>query len=979
MLRKFAIGALCAGALGVPQFSAPAATPVVVGSLSGFEGREEPTVIYFPDTNTFQDDPTNYTNIIDEGGGMIRSTLRNNYASLGWWDGDRATTNTDRQRAEVKGITGLGHQKVGQTFEYSFDFRTNPSFTATGNFCHIFQLKATDGNDGPPLVTVTLRKSGSAVQGQIITSSDGPSVPTKTFAFTPRDWHHFVVRITTSAEGQATGSVLTSVDGGAFLGTTNAQVYLDGSTDYRPKWGLYRSITTTNGIPVGDSWVEHRTVTGYADASNLLAWKGGVGGSNTWDAATTQNFLIGSTAAAFKTADQINFTDSTANTLVNIVGSVAPNYARVNSSLNYTLAGAGSITGGTLRKDGSGTLTLATNNSYPGLTDVRAGTLFVSGSIGNNSLVSLTGGTLQAGSNTALGSNSTVGTQINGGTLDINGFNLSTEPISVQGTGIGGAGAIVNHGAQQINALNKVTLTNNTALGGSGRWDIRGTGATLSTGGNAYTLTKTGANQISLVGATVDAALGNVAINQGVLSVQTSTNSLGNAASTVTVANGAALGLFNTSAAMNKLCVLNGGTLWSESGTGNQSTFAGAITVNSAGGILDAGSALTSGAANASAVLNITGAISGTGTVTKNGPGMVTITNPSNSWSGGTAVNAGTLAVNGLLPGAATVNSGATLQGTGTVGGALTIASGATLAPGNSAGKLTIGSLGLSAGSTTKIEIGGLTRGSQFDAIDVGGSLNLNGTLQLSLINGFTPADRDSFDIFNAISIAGAFSSFQLPDLAGTLGWDTSALYTSGALSVTAYLRGDFNRDGNVTAADIPAMLHALTDLSAYSEQYNLSPAQLASIGDLDNSDDFTNRDIQGLLNLLAAQGAGSVAAVPEPSAVLLMALTPFSVLFLKRRRAEARMQKVNPSHGAQKGWIPRTHSRYADVNCSQRVSCRCRRCLCGNAVESLATGQFSLAGSCCNYRSHYLRSPWTTTGKTRPAAHTTMLHAGCP
>jgi hypothetical protein len=83
--------------------------------------------------------------------------------------------------------------------------------------------------------------------------------------------------------------------------------------------------------------------------------------------------------------------------------------------------------------------------------------------------------------------------------LDINGFNLSTEPIFVQGTGVSSAGAIVNTGAQQTSALTNVTMTGDTTLGGSGRWDIRGTGAALSTGGAAYNLTKTGANQISFV------------------------------------------------------------------------------------------------------------------------------------------------------------------------------------------------------------------------------------------------------------------------------------------------------------------------------------------------------------------------------------------------------------------------------------------------------------------------------------------------
>jgi autotransporter-associated beta strand protein len=882
--------ALCSG-----NFAARAATPVVSSGLSGFEGREEPTVIYFPATDTFQDDPTNYTSIIDEGGGMIRSTLRNNYPTLGWWDGDRDTTNTDRQRAEVKGISGLGHQKVGQTFEYSFDFRTDPTFMATGNFCHVFQLKATDGNDGPPLVTVTLRKNGTGVQGQIITSSDGPSVPTKTFAFTPGAWTHFDVRITTSAEGQATGSVLTSVDGGAFFGTTNAQVYLADSTDYRPKWGLYRSITTTNGVPVGDSWVEHRTVTGYADASNLLAWKGGVGiPSSNWETNSTQNFLNGSTASVFKTADQINFNDTTTNTNVNIVGAVAPNYVRVNSAQNYTFAGTGSITGGTLRKDGNGMLTLATFNTYPGLTDVRAGTLYVTGGIGNNSLVSITGGTLRAGSAAALGTMSTIGTQINGGTLDINGFNLSTEPISVQGAGQGNVGAIVNFGAQQVNALTKVTLTGSSTFGGSGRWDIRGSGATLSTGGGAYTLTKTGAGQVSLVGALVDPALANIAINQGVLSFQTNTSSMGNTASTVTIANGATLGLWGTTNTLTKAAVLNGGTIWGESGIGNQNTFAGPITVNASGGIFDAGSALTGGTANATAVLNLTGAIGGAGKVTKNGPGTVFINGTSNTWAGGTVVNAGTLVANGLIPGSTTINSGATLQGSGTVSGQLTIADGGTLAPGNSPGKLTVGALSLNAGATTKIELAGLTRGTQYDALDSTGGISLAGGLQVSLTGGFNPIDGNTFNLFNAASISGAFSSFQLPDLPGTLGWDTSSLSTAGTLSVTAYLAGDFNRDGQVTPADLPATLSALTNLDGFSSTNSLSAAQLLSIGDLDHSGAVTNADLQPLLNLIASAGNGSIAPVPEPATLVWASIGSFVGLCQLRRRGKHASQDAN-------------------------------------------------------------------------------------
>ncbi len=196
---------------------AHAATPVIVQNEAGFEGLEEPKVIYFPATNTFQNDPTNYQNHVDEGGGLFRDTLRNEYptplppyaSGPGWWDGDGANSaNTDRQRSEPKGIVGLGHQQVEQTFEYSFDFRTDPTFTATSNFDHIFQLKATNGDDSPPLATISLYKSGSGIQGRVDCFSDGTSgtpqtetVPT-TFSYTAGQWIHFVIRITPCARAK---------------------------------------------------------------------------------------------------------------------------------------------------------------------------------------------------------------------------------------------------------------------------------------------------------------------------------------------------------------------------------------------------------------------------------------------------------------------------------------------------------------------------------------------------------------------------------------------------------------------------------------------------------------------------------------------------------------------------------------------------------------------------------------------------------
>jgi hypothetical protein len=90
---------------------------------------------------------------------------------------------------------------------------------------------------------------------------------------------------------------------------------------------------------------------------------------------------------------------------------------------------------------------------------------------------------------------------------------------------------------------------------------------------------------------------------------------------------------------------------------------------------------------------------------------------------------------------------------------------------------------------------------------------------------------------------------------------------------------GDFNRDGLVNLADLPAMMTALADLNAYETSQNLTDAQLQVIGDLNGDTKVTNADLQRLVNLIASGGGGSLTAVPEPASILLMAIAGLMML----------------------------------------------------------------------------------------------------
>lgn len=271
-------------------------------------------------------------------------------------------------------------------------------------------------------------------------------------------------------------------------------------------------------------------------------------------------------------------------------------------------------------------------------------------------------------------------------------------------------------------------------------------------------------------------------------------------------------GFTKTKTSQTNMIQFNGGVL---KASANNASFLPAFTVStniiqSGGAIIDDGGFAITIAGKLIHDASLGATIDGG--LTKLGAGALTLTT-NETYIGPTVINAGALALGGngsLLNNALSntpsifVNSGAVfdvsgttsgsfvindrqlLWGNGGIRGNFTIGGAATLSPGsNSIGSLLFNnSLGLALASTSIFEISHspLTN----DSVTIFGVLTNGGRLVVTNIGGSALAAGDTFNLFNAGSYTGSFSSVLLPPLPVGLAWKTNSLNTTGVISVVS-------------------------------------------------------------------------------------------------------------------------------------------------------------------------------------------------
>ena len=261
-------------------------------------------------------------------------------------------------------------------------------------------------------------------------------------------------------------------------------------------------------------------------------------------------------------------------------------------------------------------------------------------------------------------------------------------------------------------------------------------------------------------------------------------------------------------------------------------------------------------------------------------------------------------------------------NGSGNIAGNLTN-SGAQLAPGNSPGRLSVdGTFVQTADGTLNIELGGTVPGDEYDQLVVDGTVDLAGTLSVTLLDGFDPSPGSSFEVVTGSSIvdsgivlrgrdaelfrmtvgassvvlevvggadcdfdgSGVCDIMDLDELlyvglvSGDVKYDLDGNGSVDLGDRDAFLDGlgtvpgDFDRDGKVRASDLNILGGNWTreDLTSYGQ------------GDA-NGDGIANATDLNAIGANWQFGAAAAQPVPEPSMLTAFVLGLFGLVSVKR------------------------------------------------------------------------------------------------
>jgi fibronectin-binding autotransporter adhesin len=606
----------------------------------------------------------------------------------------------------------------------------------------------------PPTVTANANPS-SAVRGQSTTIT-AIATPGSSAIST-------VVVDLTSLGGSSSASLVLSnanvytntftVSTGSALGGSSLAVIVTDVNTLQGSFGIsftvLAALETWNGAGANDDWGTAANWTnGIAPLTDDLVFFDGstrtspnletsysVAGLTFNNGAASFNIGTGNGSTLTVTGGITN-DSANAQTLSALLATSTTEALPVNTAAgNVTLAGAISDSGFGIVKLGGANLTLSAANTYSGTTVISNGTLTLSGSGtlgGGSSPLTTAGGALNlGGTSQTLGAATIAGGTVSNGTLTASSYALQSGTVSASLAGSGIAAT--------------KTTTNALVLSGNNTFD----------GGLVIANTSAG---LAVNGATA-LGLGSVNFSSGGIGGSFDCT----AASAISNAN-------------NNALIISGDT-----------TFVGSQSLNLGTGNVNMGS-LNKTLTVASNTLEIGGNISNSAnspTLSKAGAGTLILSGAS-TYVGPTAVNGGTLLLNGSLASLSpvTVASSATLGGNGSISGPVTINAGGTLSPGTSVGTLTVNS-DLALSGNLFVEINKALAATN-DYVVVTGALTNAGTGTLTLTNlnpGQPLAAGDSFKLFSQPLLNGG-SLTLTPATPGTgLAWNNQ-LAVDGTIAV---------------------------------------------------------------------------------------------------------------------------------------------------------------------------------------------------